>query len=589
MAFPPNFLEEIRARVSISDVISKKIKLIKKGKTHWGCCPFHNEKTPSFSINDTKGFYHCFGCGAHGDIFSFEMNANHLSFFEAVEKLCAMAGLKMPETSAEESKKEKEKNSLYDVMELACGYFEKQLRMPIGKQACDYLKRRGLPDDVISHYRLGYAAGDGGLKSYLSDKNVTDDQMVALGLAGFPDDGRKPYDYFRNRVMFPIADKRGRVIAFGGRVMDDSQPKYLNSPDTPLFNKGYVLYAMSSARDEAFDREEIIVCEGYMDVIALYKAGYKNAVAPLGTALTENQIAELWKVTKEPIMCFDGDNAGKKAAVRSAERAIPMLRPGYSLRFAMLEGGLDPDEMIAQKGKETFAGFINNARPLIDILWDKHVLGRSVATPERKAELEKELYDTVGQIGDAMVKEQYRKEIKNKLWNLFNPNFASRKQQKSDNNQDNTELKAKILAPDARASKNIVSHIICFPELFAKWEEDFSLINFGELSVIYDAIANVMIEDNIQTKDALLEKLPDNVSGELKRILGSQIAEISKKQLYVDEVDNIILRQTNALKLGVIEKQIKEISESDSFDADKLKLWQELTKERENILSANIE
>lgn len=318
MAFPPGFLDELRARIRLSDVVSRRVRLQKRGREFTGLCPFHNEKTPSFTVNDDKGFYHCFGCGAHGDAIDFEREQSGLSFREAVERLAADVGLAVPAPDPRAREREEARRGLADVVEIACQWFEERLRGPEGAPARAYLERRGLDQATIRRFRLGYApdARDALIKAFSQGKGgdsardaIDIDQLIAAGLAKRPDDGRAPFDYFRGRVMFPITDRRGRVIAFGGRVLGDGEPKYLNSPDTPLFEKGRVLFGWHVAREAARSAGTVLVTEGYMDVIALAQAGFDHAVAPLGTALTEQQIRELWRMAPEPVVCLDGDTA----------------------------------------------------------------------------------------------------------------------------------------------------------------------------------------------------------------------------------------------------------------------------------------
>ena len=329
MAFPPQFLDELRARLPVSEVVGRKVRLLRKGREHSGLCPFHNEKTPSFTVNDEKGFYHCFGCGAHGSVIDFAMETEGLSFPEAVEKLAGQAGLQVPQSSPEERERAKVRSTLYDVLEQVCDWYEDQLTRPGGRQAYDYLKQRGFTDETIGRFRLGFAPdGRGKLLQAMESRGIERRQLVEAGLIKLPEGGGDPRDYFFNRVMFPITDGRDRVIAFGGRILGDGQPKYLNSPETPLFHKGRNLYNYAMAREASKDAGTVIVAEGYTDVIALAQAGLPNAVAPLGTALTEEQIGLLWRIADEPVLCFDGDNAGERAALRAAERAMPILKPG---------------------------------------------------------------------------------------------------------------------------------------------------------------------------------------------------------------------------------------------------------------------
>ncbi len=378
MAFPPSFLDEIRSRVSLVSVIGRGVRLTKKGREHSGLCPFHNEKTPSFTVNEDKGFYHCFGCGAHGDVITFEMQTHRLSFPEAVERLAAEAGLEVPVQAPEERERAKQAASLYDVMEKACAFFERELRGPAGHVGFDYLRRRGLDEETISRFRLGFSPdGRTALKAALKQAGFSEAMAVEAGLLIAPEalgrEGAESYDRFRGRVMFPITDRRGRIIAFGGRILGDGQPKYLNSPDTPLFHKGAVLYGLAQAREPAAQAGTVIVCEGYMDVIALARAGFAHAVAPLGTALTEGQIELLWRMAAEPIICLDGDAAGQRAAAKAAERALPLLKPGLSLRFATVPAPEDPDSLIQTQGSAAMQQILDRAQPLSDVLWHQEL------------------------------------------------------------------------------------------------------------------------------------------------------------------------------------------------------------------------
>lgn len=430
MALPQSFLDELRARLTLSTIIGRRVKLIRAGREYKACCPFHNEKTPSFTINDDKGFFHCFGCGAHGDVITFEMDIANLTFPEAVEKLAAEAGLEVPRASRQEVEQQKKRAGVLEVVEAACAFFEQQLRMPAGKEGLAYLHRRGLDDGTIARFRLGYAPRAGALKAAMAHYGIEEDQLVEAGLLKRRDDG-SVYDYFRDRVMFPITDRRGRPIAFGGRILGDGQPKYLNSPDTPLFHKGTVLYGLAQAREAAGKSGEIIVAEGYMDVIALARAGFAQAVAPLGTALTESQIEELWRLADEPTLCFDADAAGQRAAYRAAERALPILRPGKSLRFALMKspsGGSakDPDDLIREEGAGAMRKVLESARPLLDVLWSHALEGRMLDTPERRAALEQEIHGQVGRITDRSVQGHYRQAVKDRLFQLFRPQRQGR-------------------------------------------------------------------------------------------------------------------------------------------------------------------
>jgi DNA primase len=422
MAFPPQFLDEIRNRLTCSAVIGRRVRLVRKGREFSGLCPFHNEKTPSFTVNDDKGFFHCFGCGAHGDVIGFAMRAEGLAFPEAVERLAQEAGLEVPRPTPQDAAREERRRSLGEATEAACAWYEQQLRGAAGRPGLEYFRRRGLTDETIRAFRLGYApdARDA-LRQALRRQGFEDAMLVEAGLLARPDDGRDPFDFFRGRAMFPIADRAGRTIAFGGRILGDGQPKYLNSRDTPLFDKGRNLYALDRARAGVREGCEAIVAEGYMDAIALHEAGLRGAVAPLGTALTEGQLELLWRLAPEPVVCLDGDAAGQRAARRAAERALPLLKPGRSLRFAMMPAGHDPDSLIRSAGRAGFEEVLRQAIPLVDMVWSAAQENRQLDTPERRAAFQAELERQADQIADPAVRDLYRREFKDRAWRLLRP------------------------------------------------------------------------------------------------------------------------------------------------------------------------
>jgi DNA primase len=420
MSFTPEFLDEIRARVPLADVIGRRVKLVKRGREHQGLCPFHNEKTPSFTVSEDKGFYHCFGCGAHGDVIGFVMRGEGLSFPEAVERLAGQAGLEVPATSPEDRAAHRRRADLLDVMEAAAAWFEEQLQGSGGATARGYLERRGLNPETAAAFRLGFAPDRRGvLRSALNARGIDDDQLAEAGLIKRPEDGGPPRDYFFNRIVFPIADARGRVVAFGGRALGDSPAKYLNSPETPLFHKGRVLYNLARARQAAHDTGELIVVEGYMDVIALCQAGFPAAVAPLGTAITAEQIGLLWRLAAEPVLCLDGDEAGRRAGARAAERALPQLRPGRSLRFAVLPAGEDPDSLVNGRGAVALRAVLEAARPLSDLLWLMETEGKRLDTPERRAGLVEALNGQIRKIENPEVQTAYREDMNGRFYAAY--------------------------------------------------------------------------------------------------------------------------------------------------------------------------
>lgn len=435
MTIPPRFLDELRARITLSDVIRKHVRLTRAGREFKGCCPFHNEKSPSFYVNDDKQFYHCFGCGAHGSVIDFVMRHDNLSFPESVESLAALAGLQVPRSEPEDIEKAKREKSLYSLMDDAAKWMEAQLRLPANKVAYDYMTDRGVSDGMIASFRIGYAPEDRqAIRKHLAGLGYTDAQMIEAGVTKTSEKSREPYAFFRERVMFPVPDRRGRIVAFGGRILPDhlrspdrgdyKPAKYINSSDTPLFHKGRMLYGEPHARQAGADDEPLIVVEGYLDVIACFRAGYRGAVAPLGTALTEDQILVLWKMipdedSRVPYLCFDGDNAGRRAASRACERLIPLLKPGHSAKIAFLPEGEDPDSLVKEKGKDALQAVLGGAMNLVDFLWYDHTDGRSFDTPEERAALSRTFEGIAARMTDRAVQHYYRDAFREKLRKAF--------------------------------------------------------------------------------------------------------------------------------------------------------------------------
>lgn len=431
MSFPPAFLDELRARLPLSDLIGRRLKIVRAGREFKACCPFHHEKTPSFYINDDKGFFHCFGCGAHGDIIGFTMRHDNLSFPEAIEALAAQAGLEVPkETPAMREKYDQEKQ-LYHLLERATVWFESQLRSPSGRGALEYLAHRGLSGETLTRHRLGYAPNDAkALIKAMQAEGFSLEEMEKVGLAKKAADRPDYFSFFRHRVIFPVGDARGRTVAFGGRVMDGGEPKYLNSPDHPLFHKGRLLYGLSRARGAVGTGQPLIVVEGYMDVIALCEAGFTGAVAPLGTAMTADHLALLWRLlppvaTRDPtrdyspILCFDGDGAGLRAAARAVERALPLITAAHTVRIATLPPPEDPDSLIKAKGISAMQAVLDEARPLIDMIWDQCLQGRRLQTPEDQAALIAALNEKIAPIGDTALRALYKDALQKRLAQTF--------------------------------------------------------------------------------------------------------------------------------------------------------------------------
>jgi DNA primase len=421
MRFSPQFLDELRTRIAVSDVVGRRVKLKKSGSEWRGLSPFNQERTPSFFVNDQKGMWFDFSAGKNGNIFDFLMLTEGVSFPEAVERLAEQVGMALPQYSPAEAARDERRKTLVDIMELAAKFFEAALASRAGARARGYLADRGIDAAAQLRFRLGYAPAERfALKEHLGKEGVPTEDMVEAGLLVAGEDIPLPYDRFRERVMFPIADVRNRVIAFGGRALEKDAPaKYLNSPETPLFHKGATLYNIASARAAAHKGAALIAVEGYVDVIAMVQAGYDATVAPLGTALTPDQLALLWKIADEPMLCFDGDEAGRRAAYRAVDLALPLLAPGKSLKFVSLPEGNDPDDLVRAGGRDAVAEIIASARPLAHVLWTRETESGSLNTPERRAAFEARLAALINAIGDEGVRKYYRSEFGERLRTLF--------------------------------------------------------------------------------------------------------------------------------------------------------------------------
>ena len=430
MKYPQSFIEEIRTRVRVSEVVGRAIPLRKAGREFHALCPFHKEKSPSFTVNDEKGFFHCFGCGAHGDVIGFTMDYEHLGYREAVERLAGVAGLSVPRETKSEVERDERAQSLQQVMEFAASWFQEQLdNTSEGELARHYLAERCITPETQNKFRIGYAPADrDALTRAAKAKNMTPAQLVEVGLLISVED-RTPYSRFRRRLMFPIRDRKSRVIGFGGRVLpgepNAEAPKYLNSPETPLFHKGRQLFNIDLANRPARDAEQLILCEGYMDVIALAQAGIMHAVAPLGTAITPEQLQLCWMLVNAPTLCLDGDNAGQRAMARAMDLALPLLVPGKTLRVAVLPPGTDPDSLIRSHGRAAFDEVVMQAQPLANLLW-MQAMATNGATPEARAAQEQDLMVKVTTIKHETVQHYYKQFMRDKLREAQTANYQKR-------------------------------------------------------------------------------------------------------------------------------------------------------------------
>ena len=410
-----SFTDELRQRLSIVDVVSRRIALVKKGQNYWGCCPFHNEKTPSFSVSEDKGFYHCFGCGEHGDIISFVMKSENVDFKTAISELADMAGIKMPEVKTKTKEQIDAEQNYIQITDNAAKIYQDLLYQDSGKVALEYIKKRGFSDEMIKKYRIGYAPKNNIISAKFN--NVKIENLVATGLVRIGNYG--PYDFFRDKLMFPIFNAHNQIVAFSGRSLDGSEPKYINTTDTELFHKRQTIFGFNFARDAIHRKNRSIVVEGQIDAIQMQNHGFEETVAPLGTALTEDHIAILCKSNRNIIFCFDGDNAGQKAAIRASTLVLPFLRDNSDIKFAFVTGGKDPDEVLKTSGEKAMQKIIDNATPLIDFLWDSVNKNYLVNTPGGRAQAEKYLKEILSKIQDKIFQNEIEQEYNNRKFNQW--------------------------------------------------------------------------------------------------------------------------------------------------------------------------
>jgi DNA primase len=528
MKFSDSFLDEIRARLPVSQIVSRRVPLKRAGREWKGLSPFNKEKTPSFTVNDQKGFYHCFSSGKHGDVFTFLMETEGLSFPEAVERLAGEAGLELPKPDPQFERVAKERLGLLDALEAAAQLFEDELMTREGRDALLYAERRGLTPQTLKEFRIGFAPQSRDtLKGALLKKGFTEAQALEAGLLIKPDDGRATYDRFRNRLTIPILDAKSRVIAFGARALDPaSEPKYLNSPETRLFDKGSMVFNFARARKAAFDKGELIVVEGYMDVIALHQAGFTNTVATLGTAFTERQMEQLWLLAPEPIICFDGDNAGEAAAARAIDRMLPNLREGHSFRFAFLPHGSDPDDLVRTKGAGALAECLAAARPLIDMVWLRELRGHAIDTPERRAAFEERLERLLAEIGNARVKDHYRREVKSRLFSLWRPKGARGGKQPANAASSLGAGEATPVPSSYGFATTITLALINHPWLLDRFAEEVASLEIRDkpLAALLSFVTRTIFEGDGITREGLIEAVEASSHGKLLAKLARESA-----------------------------------------------------------------
>lgn len=496
MAFDQIFLEELRQRIPLHSIIARKVKLTRSGRRWKACCPFHGEKTPSFYVYDDH--FHCYGCGVHGDVISFVMQNESRTFSEAVSELAGLAGLQIPDQTPQQKQRIDRQHTLYEVIQTAQDYYLAEFKTNRAKMGRDYLLRRGITAEIIKKFGLGWSGdGRGGLIDYLKSKGYSLEQIGEVGLLRRQPDDQWGGELFFNRIMYPICDRQGRVIAFGGRVIGDGQPKYLNSPETPLFSKRRVLFGLNNLSG-LYSRKDIdplyntvVVVEGYMDVIALYQAGFHGAVAPLGTALTQDQMALLWRANAQPVLCFDGDGAGRRAMLHAAEEALPLLTSEQTLTFVTLPDGEDPDSFVQKKGKETFLEVIRHKQNLSNVVYDLLAEAMIDSSPEQRAALRARLISTAQQIKDGNLSREYRKALLDRFYEQF-----YQKRSASFTKKDNNREKRPLIRPNLQKGQVIyermcilISLLIRYPLTLPAVEEAFCRLELPhELSLVREAL-----------------------------------------------------------------------------------------------------
>lgn len=582
MRYPPQFLDRIRQHFRLSEVIGRRLTIRKAGREYHALCPFHNEKSPSFTINDEKAFYHCFGCGAHGDVINFVKEYEGLSWQQSVESLAQEAGLELPKFTPEMREKLDRAEVLFGTVEKSSQWFSQKLQETTGAEARSYLERRGVTPDAIATFRIGYAPDTReGLKSYLLSLNIPLRDIEEVGLLSQPEAGTS-YDKFRGRIIFPIRDISGRVVGFGGRLMAEmgNAPKYLNSPQTALFDKGRLLYNADLARI-AVGRSggSLLVAEGYMDVIALHQAGFAASVAPLGTAVTEDHLRMLWQLADEPVFCLDGDNAGLRAMQRVVNLALPLLKPGKSLRFCLLTKGDDPDSLIKARGASAMQEAIHGAIPLVDMLWRQEVLEKPHHTPEQRAAAEQGVMRAIEKIQDGAVKRAYLEEAKQRLWKIERPqkqaSSASKKPSTSTSASDVASLKATMArAEDAPGKRdNCIRPMLSLLSHFPKLLEDAEIeAGFIALEPLHPALVELheRLVAHYMQGELRRDRMLADVGRHEKEAWRGVVEPVGmKKMLAADEQEGLIAAKQAYTKFAMhlLEIQISQDSEDVSIHA----------------------
>ena len=586
MSLPPGFLEELRARISVTQVVGRKVSWdLKKSNQSkgdmWAPCPFHQEKTASFHVDDQKGFYYCFGCHAKGDAISFVKETENVNFIEAVEILAKEAGLQMPEQDPQAKEKSSYRDELLKIMDLSLRFYQRSLSSAKGTRALEYIKSRKLTSEIIDEFGLGFAPNSRTeLFDYLSDKNIPEQQIIDTGMCLRPDDGGAVYDRFRDRIMYPIRDSQGRCIAFGGRAMSqNARAKYLNSPETKLFDKGRSLYNFSTARSALSTKSSLIVAEGYMDVIALSQASFKASVAPLGTAITKDQLALIWRISPSPVVALDGDRAGVNAAYRLIDLALPLIETGKTIKFALMPEGYDPDDLIKERGRDAMQNLVDEAISLADLLWRRETEGLSFDNPEARAALDKKLDQALSNIRDRQLKYHYQQHFKDLKWTAFIKRPGKQFSGSQNNANAGKAVKGSFIANSDK--KNFISLketvilaiLVKYPSLIdpnkeklttMEWDSKDHVLLLGEILNMGHLGSQDLIE-NLQNKfgDKALGKLFKQNHINIIPCLGTKDDPQQAESILSDEISKLeIQRGLDAELEEVVNSSVEELDET---------------------------
>ena len=554
MAFSDNLVDIIHDKVLLSDVISKTVNLSKKGSDFIGLCPFHNEKTPSFTVSNDKGFYHCFGCGAHGDVISFIMEKESIDFKEAIKILASEAGINISDYSFKNKKISKEELKLKEVLEISKDYFKINFNSTSGDKVKNYLEKRKISLKASSYFELGFAKNiSASLIAYLKDKNFSDENIIQTGLARKSNKNNQHYDFFRNRLIFPIHNHIGEVVAFGGRSMDGLEPKYLNSPDTILFKKRKLLFNYHRAKKYVQKKKlPFIVVEGYLDVISLYHIGVYGAVAPLGTALSEEQLILLWKVSDEPIIFMDGDEAGYRSAIRTLNIAMKILKPGKTLKFILLEDGKDPDNLVSQGKKNQILDLINNAIPMFKVFWNSEIKNLDLESPEKRASFRLSMEKKISLINDKIIQKEYKKSFYIYYNNFFSNKYSNnQKYQINSNHSKLDKLNADRVNKKSYASlreKNLIESVFNNPNLLKLVEEEFALLTLSnnDLEMIRLALLDLYKKNGDLTDLNIIELKEDirysSIISNIFKLSNWNIAKFTSEYVKKNEDINFVAK-----------------------------------------------